>query len=445
MFVLYAAYKILFEKEKTLVFNRIYLLFAIVFSLFIPFFSFEIKTSELPFQNLEPYSQFVERNIDIPQKYDDVVKKNVNVEDSFSKIAFAIYGVITFVFFLRFLINLSTLYTKIRNSSKIDENGYTIVLHQDSQTISTFFKWLFVNRTEFENCGIKKEILEHEIAHIKQFHSIDIIFIELLLVIFWFNPILYFYKKSIQLNHEFLADNAVLRHQIDVAYYQNLLLEAISVQSGLKLTSNLTFHITKQRLKMMTKHTSRKMAITKTIFLITLIVFLGGFITMNTIGQTQPSIAIKKAQPISTTLTQADVNMDNARIHIWDFTKPNGQIMSEKKYSELTEKEKALLGNPSYFKKDSPTDAMLKEWASTDKYGIWMNEKRISNEKLKEYTSADIAHYFSSRLYKNAQVGNRRFQIDLMTHKYYEEVYLKGVKESPMFIFKIGEPPQKKK
>ncbi len=51
----------------------------------------------------------------------------------------------------------------------------------------------------------------HEEAHASQKHSLDILFVELLQIIFWFNPLFYFIKRSIKLNHEFLADRAVLK------------------------------------------------------------------------------------------------------------------------------------------------------------------------------------------------------------------------------------------
>ncbi|HBY69604.1 MAG TPA: peptidase M56, partial [Flavobacteriaceae bacterium] len=71
---------------------------------------------------------------------------------------------------------------------------------------------------------IPEEVLLHEHAHAKQMHSVDILFIELLHVLFWFNPLFIFLKRSMKLNHEFLADRAVLKQGAETSVYQKLLL-----------------------------------------------------------------------------------------------------------------------------------------------------------------------------------------------------------------------------
>src|SRR5690606_39609713 len=66
-------------------------------------------------------------------------------------------------------------------------------------------------RNEYENNQIDQELFVHEKAHITQKHSLDILFIEALQILFWFNPLIYLYKKAMKLNHEFLADQKVDR------------------------------------------------------------------------------------------------------------------------------------------------------------------------------------------------------------------------------------------
>jgi beta-lactamase regulating signal transducer with metallopeptidase domain len=84
-------------------------------------------------------------------------------------------------------------------------------------------------------------------------HSLDILLIETLKVLFWFNPIFIFYKKAIQLNHEFLADEKVVKSHNDVPFYQNLLISKANANPTYYLASNLNYSVTKKRLIMMTK------------------------------------------------------------------------------------------------------------------------------------------------------------------------------------------------
>lgn len=115
---------------------------------------------------------------------------------------------------------------------------------------------IFVNRKEYANSSIEDELYTHEFTHVRQKHTLDILFIEALKTIFWFNPLLYFYKRAMQLNHEFLADEKVINTTANTVYYQNLLLEKASIGTTFSLASNLNFSITKKRFFMMTKTTS---------------------------------------------------------------------------------------------------------------------------------------------------------------------------------------------
>ncbi|MCH5687428.1 M56 family metallopeptidase [Niabella sp. W65] len=100
--------------------------------------------------------------------------------------------------------------------------------------------------------------MAHELAHIRQKHSWDILFLELLKIITWFNPFIYWYKRSVMINHELLADAAVIKQLGDVRSYQVVLLQRAAMQSSLALASSFTFYITKKRLTMLLKKPDKK-------------------------------------------------------------------------------------------------------------------------------------------------------------------------------------------
>jgi len=85
--------------------------------------------------------------------------------------------------------------------------NYVLLPHKTLPFI--FLHFLFVEKKSFQNNSIEKEILFHELAHIREKHRWDILLVESLRVIFSFNPLFLLYKKAIQLNHEFLADVVV--------------------------------------------------------------------------------------------------------------------------------------------------------------------------------------------------------------------------------------------
>jgi len=128
-------------------------------------------------------------------------------------------------------------------------------------------------------------VILHEQTHATQKHSLDILFIELLQIVFWFNPFLYFIKHSIKLNHEFLADRAVLNKGIATSTYQNILLafssnahtpplaNSINYSSTrlIELFTKQSFGQVKKRFTIMKTHTSKRAVWLRTLLLLPLI------------------------------------------------------------------------------------------------------------------------------------------------------------------------------
>jgi hypothetical protein len=121
----------------------------------------------------------------------------------------------------------------------------------------SFWNKIYLNKSYFENQQIDNRIFQHEKTHIVQKHSLDILFLEILKVISWFNPALYFYKKAMTDNHEFLADESIIQHQNNVKDYQNLILSEILQTQNLHLTHQFNYNNTKKRFIMMTTKKSK--------------------------------------------------------------------------------------------------------------------------------------------------------------------------------------------
>ncbi|WP_035333426.1 M56 family metallopeptidase [Dyadobacter crusticola] len=88
----------------------------------------------------------------------------------------------------------------------IELEDCTVVMIDSNQIGSfSFLKWIVINRNDYESHF--DDILCHEMVHVKQWHSADILFVEVMKVCFWFNPVLTLYKRDLQEVHEFLADS----------------------------------------------------------------------------------------------------------------------------------------------------------------------------------------------------------------------------------------------
>lgn len=249
LLIFFAVYKLLLENERMFRFNRVYLLGSIIFSLIIPLQLFSIKP-------------FFSAAINVVQLDGIIIRTNREVLDKMDYnqillyVAGIVYSVIVLILIVRFFKNLYSFYKNIKNNKTEIINDQKIVLVKESILPHSFWNAIFINAKEFENGKIPSELIVHEQAHIKQKHSLDILFIEILQIIFWFNPLIILFKKAIKLNHEFLADDAVNTQFESVSTYQSLLLDIAYNKTNIALASNINYLITKKRFLMMTKEES---------------------------------------------------------------------------------------------------------------------------------------------------------------------------------------------
>nr|WP_315200712.1 M56 family metallopeptidase [uncultured Flavobacterium sp.] len=258
LLILITGYKLFLENEKMHQFNRVYLLGSLIFGLTVPLELFSFKTK------ISNTINHLELNQIIIQKTSR--KLNVISENQImTYIIIAVYALITILLTVRFLWNLYSFYKKIKTNERQTINGNRIVLVQEPIVPHSFLNSIFIYEQDFTNNNIPPELLAHEKAHIQQKHTFDILFIEVLQILFWFNPIIILYKRAIKLNHEFLADETVIVKFNSVSQYQNMLLSFASNPRKIALASSINYLITKKRLIMMTKKESRMRIILKTV------------------------------------------------------------------------------------------------------------------------------------------------------------------------------------
>jgi hypothetical protein len=266
------------------------------------------------------------------------------------------------------------------------------------------------------------------LTHVAQKHTFDVLFIELLKTIFWFNPIFIFYKRAIQLNHEFLADEKVIATYNNVSFYQNLLLSKANSYPIYHLTSNLNYSLTKKRLIMMTKTTSQTKAILKKIAIIPFIFGLVYFLCFKTVAQeNNVSVKVQTNKKEEPTKDRRDEYYAGVRIIFKDCNK---KIIVDKQYEELTleEKDKYIHYVPEPFIEKSPTEKEFIDFKNTSKYAIWIDEKHVSNDKLNNFSPKNITYFAGSPVKKNAR--SEKFPQPFQYHFYTKDYFDKNLKNS---------------
>lgn len=174
---------------------------------------------------------------------------------------------------LRFLYRLLCLFLLVKKFGYHQQEGVKIVCMNRNCAPFSFFNFLFLNRSNLSDSDFQR-IIAHECIHIKQYHSLDLILMELLTIFQWFNPFVRPYKKSLKETHEYLADNAVIAQGCSKAKYQVLIFEQ---QVGLKLfefANNFNHSQIKRRITMMERIKSRGKAKFKVLLILPAIALL---------------------------------------------------------------------------------------------------------------------------------------------------------------------------
>lgn len=423
LFIFLGFYHLVLEREKMHQFNRFYLLGSIVISLVIPFITFEIIEIIPIVENIEPISlNTVPTTLNENLTQESVIHLQESINYT-TYLLWGLYGLITFILIVRFVINCSKLISKSKSNTIVKYKNANLVLVDEKTLPHTFLNFIYINSEDYNNRDIEDELYTHELVHVNQKHTLDILFIEVLKVIFWFNPLFIFYKKAIQLNHEFLADEEIVKTYNNVPFYQNLLLQKSSNVQTIYLASNLNYLVTKKRLIMMTKSTSKPIAGLKKIAIFPILIGLIYFFCVEIIAQEK--IINIKAETKNSQITDKDKIRDRyysgVYVNLIDEKNNRKEVILYENLS-LEDRRKYLGFVPEIMiEKEIPKP--LFEKMKTKNMAVWINGKVKTKEEIKEYSRTDFSYYTYSFVHKNAR--SKRFpqehQYTLYTKKYFDE------------------------
>jgi len=411
-----AFYKLFLEKENTHVFKRYYLLATLLLAVSVPCITFTTYVEAVP---VTPAVHTASTGIEAPLQ---TTVEVVNTID-WSTILWSIYGMGILLFGTKFIRNLWRMIAKVQQNPKQPNKDVTYVLLNEKITPHTFWKYIFFNKHIFEDQHIPKEVIWHEETHAKQRHSLDIILVEALQVVFWFHPLLYLTKAAVKLNHEFLADQGVLHKGVTLSVYQEILLHFSTRSTVANLANAINHSSIKKRFTIMKSYTSKRTILLRSLLLIPLLVFtLYSFSTRETIVQTQETTSeatkpiqtpqktqVEQVKPTETKPQNGKVTLDSyfagvrfiyykTAIQYKDTLVGQDPVL-DKKYEELTEAEKNMrelrfaFYIPKPMEKRTPSNAELKKYLNKKVYAIWIDGESVDNSELEKYKRTDFASY----------------------------------------------------
>lgn len=244
LIILYLAYSLFLRKEAFFQSNRFYLLSALLFSMALPFIRLPAPPVTLNYSFFIPEVTIGTGN---PETAVTSASGATAIE-----IILWVYLVIASLFLLHLLYKFFQLHRFI--------NRYGMKKYRDVNIIDTgldiapfsFLNFIIING-DLYNENEKREIIEHERAHIRQMHTLDLLIVEIITALQWFNPFVWLYRSSLKEIHEYLADREVIRRGTDLPFYRTLLLNLHIGREYLSITNNFSKSLTKKRIMMMAK------------------------------------------------------------------------------------------------------------------------------------------------------------------------------------------------
>ena len=260
--VLWVVYRLLFSNSNRLQFNRLFLISAMLFSLALPFVGLQMGQSA-------PQVAHLKQNLLHGTMLDEIVitpggettlpevevapdapqKAQINGWRILGGLYLIGVGVMALLFFFK----LGKIIVLVIRSPKEKRDGYTAVFTGKEQGSFSFFRYAF-----FPGENVSPDIVRHERSHIAHGHSWDVLFVEAMMILQWFNPFIYLYKKELQSLHEYQADRDVVSTGVDKKNYMMLILQQCTAVDFSGMSNNFSLILTKKRIKMITRNEKAK-------------------------------------------------------------------------------------------------------------------------------------------------------------------------------------------
>lgn len=265
LILFYGFYRLFLHKETFYALNRYYLIVSSLIAFLIPFLQLGFLSKEIVVIEAPVYQHI------------QIEEPLLNTEN----ILLFLYSIIALIFVLKIAWGFRHIFKLLKKPNKTVENGVTIIELTNTKTAFSFFNMLFID----PELPQKNTILKHEMAHIHQKHSFDILFFEIIRSLSWFNPIAHFLKGDIKLLHEYLADEETTKKGIEKYEYAIFLIQNSYGGQTIQLTNQIfNSSILKRRISMLNQKKSAKWARLRLLLVLPIV---GGMLCTSTMAFTK--------------------------------------------------------------------------------------------------------------------------------------------------------------
>lgn len=267
--IVYLFYQLFLRRLTFYTWNRWYLLIYSMVCFVIPFINVFTIIIERPALRESAFINYIPAITQLSPASEGVAVSGATGID-WLRVAVVVLIAGMLLMVVRLLLQYYSLY-KMRSKAVLLYDEKVKLYHIDEPVMPfSFGRGIYVNQHQHSEHELK-EIIRHEFIHVKQRHSLDILWSELLCILNWYNPFAWLLRHDIRQNLEFVADQQVLQTGLDRKQYQYLLLKVIGVNS-FSIATNFNFSSLKRRIAMMNKTKSARVHLIRFLFLLPLLV-----------------------------------------------------------------------------------------------------------------------------------------------------------------------------
>ena len=262
--VFYMFYRLLLSKETFHRFNRIVLLGTAALSFILPL-------CVITFKEVVVVPAMTASSETIVGEIADTVAMVPEVSEPIWPVVLcSIFALGALAVLVHVVISIIGIRRMIRSGrSEALESGETLIITETDTAPFSWMKYIVISREDYES-GYS-QILTHEKAHVALRHSWDILFVDMITALQWFNPAIWMLKADLRALHEFEADDAVLRSGANIKEYQYLLIRKAVSKSGYSVANSFNHSTLKARITMMLNKKSSRMSAWKALYVIPLV------------------------------------------------------------------------------------------------------------------------------------------------------------------------------
>lgn len=233
--------------------NRIWLLACLIVPWLVPLAAMPARLKTFLFgQEMVSGQYLIAQTPEVPSVPEDFTSGTL----PWATIVLSIIGIVSLALIIRLVIGYVSVYRISRNADKCSYKGFKLRLFSNQDIVPfSFFRTIYAPK-QIEHQKDHHLILDHELIHCKQWHSIDIMLAECLLLLQWWNPFAWWLRRLISQNHEYCVDRIMLNAVPHPKQYQYLMVDIITGIPGLRLVNNFNRCFTKKRIIMMNKRKS---------------------------------------------------------------------------------------------------------------------------------------------------------------------------------------------